>query len=311
MPESAKPDAGSTKEKRRKKGRQEVRRHWKMSLGRHVETYDRTGEHAHARPEKTGRSGADGDTFGAASSARRPRRRILIGAVLVALAAVVGYRVIISKAYLSDFEILAARKPVVVTIDCGPPRRIALASSRQRDGIVKQAVRAVLKAARADPDHLIVIVLAPAISFNSLRASDQQRLRNELGSRADHRYESAVAGFRERVVDAVDREHVTVLGLPVEPGEAGSDTARRTNRRYRRVINRLDLLASVHLFFRQDTMLSESRMVREAIPEALRRRGHRPVVFRQNVTWRVVVDLGEPGADQVTARSLVVAETRR
>ena len=58
MPDRKKPAQGATKKKRRKKGRQDVRRHLKPSLGRYVDNYDRTGEHARAKLKKAQRTRA-------------------------------------------------------------------------------------------------------------------------------------------------------------------------------------------------------------------------------------------------------------
>lgn len=293
-----------------KKKRQNVRRHYRPSLGRYVETYDRKGEHARLK-ERQSRD-AEADLSDVKEKPRAWRATLVsAGLFVVVLTTIAMLRGLGSSSSAIDYEILAARRPIVVKLDSPPASRIVLGSRPERDALLDDAVSVVRAAVTAHPDRLIVIdPRSPAISFNGLGADDQQLLREDLGSRAADRYESAVAGLLERVVDSVHNGRVTVLGLPVEHGEAGKTTGRGTNHRYRGVLRRLDYLASSHVFFRSRTTLGEAEMVREAMPEALSRRGDRPVVFRQNVTWRVVVNRGHADLDQ-DARSLVVQTLAR
>ena len=67
------------------------------------------------------------------------------------------------------------------------------------------------------------------------------------------------------------------------------------------MLQRVDHLVSAHLFFRKDSTLDEKQVIEEAIPEALSLRGDRPVIFRQNVTWRALVDKGGGTKQKVLA----------
>ena len=282
-----------------KKDRQQVSRHWRPTLGRFVETYDRRGEHARPKPPKAGCTGeapaaesSDGGSSGASGAARKARWLLIAGGVLgVVLIAVTGVALIDRGPRVIEYEVLPARKPFLVEIDHGPALRIMAVDVQDFDALVGETVDPVVEAARDHPDRLIVIdLVSPSISFALLSASDQRMVEREWGPRGADVYESAVARFLERVVDRVGDPRVSVMGLPVEPGAAGTDAARRTNRCFERVIERLDHLVTAHIFFRTESWLTEQRMVREAIPEALRRSDGRPIVFRLNLEWRVLVE---------------------
>ena len=283
----------------RKKGRQQVSRHWRPTLGRFVETYDRRGEHARPKPPKAGCTGevaeaesSDGGSSGASSAARKARWLLIAGGVLgVVLIAVTGVVLIDRGPRVIEYDVVPARKPFVVEIDHGPAPRIMAVDVQEFDALVGETVDTVVEAARNHPDRLIVIdLVSPSISFASLSACDQRMVEREWGPRAAEVYESAVARFLEWVVDRVGDPRVSVMGLPVEPGAAGIDAARRTNRCFQRVIERLDHLVTAHIFLRTESWVTEQRMVREAIPEALRRSDGRPIVFRLNLEWRVLVE---------------------
>ncbi len=288
---------------RRKRGRQQVRRHFKPTLGRWVDTYDRTGEHARQK-EKAIRRGAAGEPerpvapAPATTAPAPPRRGRLIAlacvAMLVGLVTLGAAGLVARGSGPVEYEILATRRPLVVMIRAAEASRMAAAAPHELDGAVADAVALVRAAASEQPDGLVVIDLAsPPISFTSLPAAARRELERAHGPAAAAVYESAVAGFLERVIRQSGGRTVCILGLPVEPGEAGpggATAARLTNQRYRAAIDRLDPLVSAHTFFRTETTLSEKQMVLEGIPEAVRLSDGRPVVFRQNLDWRVLVD---------------------
>ncbi len=297
------------------KGRQRVRRHWKPSLGRFIHMYVRKGEHAQPRQPGEGGAGLD-DAPGPSGSnaspaeARRPRRLLLAGAALaLTAAAIVTWSLVGGNAHSIAYEVLAARDPFIVKIDCGPAKSVALGEAREHDQCVNDAVKSIRDAERAHPDRLIVIDLqSPPISFTSLLPNDQKELRRALGASAGLRYESMVAGLLERIVESAGGARVSVLGLPVERREVGIDASGRTNGMYAAVIERIDCLVSAHVFYRGDASTSEEQLVQQTLIEALRSREGRPVVFRQGTAWRVLVDRGTPGPEQLAARRLVLAE---
>ena len=292
--------------KKRKKGRQNVKRHWKPSLGRFVEFYDRTGEHARRTEKAAGRS-VEAQTQTQTRPTAEPRmgRRLLISvcAFVVMLGVIGGFRLARPRHVVVEYDVLVAAKPVAAKIDHGSATRVVTATATELKELVRDAVGLVRSTAAEHPNRLIVIELvAPVISFDSLRATDQhavQRAATTLSGRpgadAAHLYESSVARFLDRVVTAAANPRVSVLGLPAEPGAAGIEAARRTNRRYDDVLKRLDHLVTAHIFFRTESWVTEQRMVEEAIPEALHRAAGRPIVFRLNLEWRVLIDRAEVG----------------
>ncbi len=288
------------------KGRQRVRRHWKPSLGRFIHMYVRKGEHAQPGQHGEGSAGFEELPGGT----KRPRRMLLAGGALaIAAAAIVTWWLISRNPLSMPYEVLAAREPFMVKVDCGPARTFVLAEAREHDQCVNDAVKSVRDAERAHPDRLIVIDLqSPPISFTSLMPNDQSELRRALGASAGLRYESMVAGLLERIVESAGDRRVSVLGLPVERREVGIDASGRTNGTYGDVIDRIDCLVSAHVFYRGDASISEEQLVQQTLIEALRRREGRPVVYRQGTAWRVLVDRSTPGPDQLAARRLVLAD---
>jgi len=279
---------------KKKKSRQNVKRHWKPSLGRFVEHYDRRGEHARRKEMAAARR----RTEALSKTTRHPRmgRRLVISACVFAamLAVIGGFRLARHGSAAVVYDVLPARKPAIVKLDHGPVTRVVTATAAEVDAMVRAAVASVRATGVERPDRLIVIdPVSPAISFGSLARIDQRVLRRHAGPDAAHVYETAVARFLERVVDGLANRRVSVLGLPVEPGAAGIEAARRTNRRYGNVIERLDHLVTAHVFFRTESWVTEQRMVEEAIPEALHHAGTRPIVFRLNLEWRVLIDRAE------------------
>ncbi len=286
--------------KKEKKGRQNVKRHWKPSLGRFVELYDRAGEHARRKQKPAAGPRVEADAGARPNVDPRMARRLVISVCgfVVMLGVIGGFRLARPGHMVVEYDVLVAAKPVVVKINHGSATRVVNATAAELEELVRDAVAMVRSTAAEHPNQLIVIdLVAPVISFDSLRATDQRAIRRAAGAGADaaHTYETSVARFLHRVVTDAVNPRVSVLGLPVEPGAAGIEAARRTNRRYGDVIKRLDHLVTAHIFFRTESWVTEQQMVEEAIPEALRRAAGRPIVFRLNLEWRVLVDRTKVG----------------
>jgi hypothetical protein len=239
--------------KRKTKVRQSVRRHWKPSLGRFVDIYDRSGEHARRVVKRVARR-SNGEQARSPSNAEpRMGHRLVISvcAFGLTLAIIGGFRLSGQRRVAVQYDVLVATTPVVVKIDHGSARGVMNASTTKLKELVGDAVALIRTAAAEHPDRLIVIdMIAPVLSYESLSDSDQRALRR-------NEYETAIAGFVDRVVTAVADPHLSVLGLPAEPGAAGVNAARRTNRRYSDVIKRLDHLVTAHVFFRTESWLTE------------------------------------------------------
>ena len=279
---------------KKKKGRQNVKRHWKPSLGRFVEFYDRSGEHARRKQSRAGGPGVEATGTRPAAKPRMARRLLISACGFALMLGVIGgFRLARPGHVAVEYDVLVAVKPVIVKIDHRSASRLATATGTDIRELVRDAAALVRSAAAEHPQRLIVIeMVTPAISFDSLRAIDQRAMRRVAGAGTDaaHLYETSVAGFLQGIVTAAANPRVSVLGLPVEPGAAGTEAARRTNRRYADVIEQLDHLVTAHTFFRTESWVTEQRMVQEAIPEALHRAAGRPIVFRLNLEWRVLVD---------------------
>ncbi len=307
------------------KKRQPVRRHWKPSLGIFVETYLRRGEQAKPKSRATK---AD-CTSAAPEDVRNPTVREAWGHrnvfLLALLLLVFGGALTAAVLTLAlsrtgepgtfNYEIRPASEPVLVEVDTPAPRQMMAASPDERRGLVSSVVREVVEAVHDQPRRLVVIDLGDiSISFYSLPAADQQRLKEEFGAKAVQTYESAVVDFLGSVMDEVGNAPVSVLGLPVEPGLVGVEAARGTNRRYRSVIARLDPFVSAHIFLLSGSSLTEQRLVQSALLEAIHRGEGRPVLFRTNSTWRVLIDSEafqayRDSADGAAQWDMLLAET--
>lgn len=280
-----------TAKKKGKAGRQKVKRHWKPTLDRFVERYDRKGEHARLKASSDARRRLDQQTS-TTGGPRLGRRLVIFACAFVVMLGVIGGLGLARHgSAVVEFDVLVATKPVIVKIDHGSATRVVTATAAEVSGLVREAVASVRATAAEHPQKLVVIeLIAPTLSFGSLRAADQREQRRHAGPDAAHVYETAVARFLERVVQGAANRRVSVMGLPVEPGGAGVEAARRTNRRYGRILEQLDHLVTAHVFFRTESWVTEQRMVQDAIPEAIHRCDGRPIVFRLNLQWRVLVD---------------------
>jgi hypothetical protein len=199
--------------KRKEKGRQNVRRHWKPSLGRFVELYDRTGEHARRVMKRAVRRNNDAQTQPRPTEPRMGRRLVISVCVFgLMLAIIAGFRVSGQRRVAARYDDLVAPTPVVVKIDHGSARRVVNASTTKLTELVRDAVSLIRTAAAEHPNRPIVIdMIAPAINYDSLSESDQRAMRR-------NEYETAVAEFIDRVVTAVADPHLSVLGLPADLG---------------------------------------------------------------------------------------------
>ena len=201
-----------------------------------------------------------------------------------------------------EYRIDAAEHLVVVPVEVGSAEQVCKTGGRQRLRIAATASRAILRVARQVPNKVVVIHLRDVpLSFSSLPASDRRSLAQWFGQGAVRQYESSVARLLESMVHTVQsaqpRAAVSVLGLPIEPEEAGVsiEIARQSNERYGMVIDQLDSFVPGRSFIVFGTSRDEVRLARTGLREALRLRDGRPVVFQTNVAWRVLMDADGPG----------------
>lgn len=115
--------------KRKKKGRQNVKRHWKPSLGRFVELYDRTGEHARRKEKREADRRVEAGTRTKPAAEPRMVRRLVISACafVVMLGVIGGFRLAQPSRVGVEYDVLVAAKPVVVKIDHRSATRVVTA----------------------------------------------------------------------------------------------------------------------------------------------------------------------------------------
>ncbi len=206
----------------------------------------------------------------------------------------------------SDLSVWGAKDPVVIDIEAGSARAVMTASPQQHRELVDHVVGEVLAACDAYPRRIVAVHLEDvSISFDSLAASEQQWLEGRFGPDAPELYESAVAELIANVMNEVDAKRgdaaFTVLGLPVEPRSFDFVAARQTNERYRAVIDGLDPFVSPRRFLLLRSSIPEEFVVQMALPEAIRLRSRRPIIFQTNGMWRMLVGADESGYDEYAA----------
>ena len=188
----------------------------------------------------------------------------------------------------------ATKAPVVVNVDIGPALAFMAATTEDRRGLASRAVSKLVTALDAYPRRVIVVRLqGGSVDFESLPAAVQVSLEDHWGQDAAALYANAMSEWLGDVIDAVHAERskaaVSVVGLPVE-SHADRDTAVRTNERYRALIDGLDQFVSDRSFMLLGRSRAEAVRVQDSLPEAIRLRSGRPVMFRTNGMWRVLVD---------------------
>ena len=185
--------------------------------------------------------------------------------------------------------------------------------------LAERAAQEIVPAVDAHPHGVVVLELRDTpFSFESLSPSDQTRIKRDHGARAATIYEWAVGALIHTIINTVASERpeavLSVLGLPVEPEEMGLDAemARRTNERYRNVINRLGPFVPTRSFVVFGTSLDQTNLATMGMREAVRLRDGRPIVFQMNFKWRVFADTDDAGyllADS-SAESAQMSEVR-
>ncbi len=305
---------GADDPNKKKKKRQQVRRHWKPSLARHIEIYTRTGENA-KKKIKTGRKQAaeevddrgylsdraddppDDRPVGPEPAVKRGSRWPLAALLFAGVALAAAIVVLIDRGDESRLAYLICRaNPAMqVNIYTGTPSEFVIASDAKRHRLVRAAIQKVVATHDAHPDRLVAIALRDAsLSFRALPQSEQWSLQVQVGNDAAETYESTIVDFLQQIISGVAAERagalIGVRGLPVEPRAIDIAAAQRTNARYRPIIDSLDPFVADHAFLMGDTSVTEQEMVRSALPESLRQRNHRAILFQTNGRWRILVD---------------------
>ena len=247
----------------------------------------------------------------------RPRQRLAVAAICALLAALGLAGILGSNGDQRDpatpadpVGIHVAKEPHVVRVSAGSVKQVALGTPQERRELADSVAMQTLPVVHGHPRRLIALSLPDLpFSFEALSSTQKAQLGRRLGPDAAEVYEQAVAEVLEATIAAVaatrPAAHVSVVGLPVEPG-VGIDvrSARRTNARYRPVIDRLDPFVPARSLLLLGTSLDESVLAEAGMPEAIRLREGRSVVFRTNVVWRVLVD-----ADDLQDQQYLVADT--
>jgi hypothetical protein len=238
---------------------------------------------------------------------RRYPRAVVVGCgVLVLLVALTGLGDgdVKDQDASAPRQINVARQPLIVQVRTGSAVEISGLGPKGRRGLARQTARQILPAFEIRPRRVVVVHLRDVpLSFAVLTESDRLLVEARQGSNAAAQYESAIAEFLDDLMDEVERRHpaagLSVLGLPVEPEEAGVSlaTVQQTNDRYHGVIDRLGPFVPTRRFVVLGSSLDEKRLARMGMREAMRLRNGRPIVFQSNRRWQALIDVEADGRD--------------
>jgi hypothetical protein len=198
--------------------------------------------------------------------------------------------------------------PVTISIAAPPAGEICTATVADRRRIAGEMAVSLLAVVDENPHQLVAAHLRDLpMCFRTLPAGERVELSRTFGDDAPRRYELATAALLAAVLDAAQRQRpgalLTVVGLPVEPEQAGIslDSAQRTNQRYQAVIDRLGPFVTARRLVVFGSTLDEKVLAGMGMREALRLREDRPIVFQANTTWRALLDDDGPGYDRYLA----------
>jgi hypothetical protein len=187
--------------------------------------------------------------------------------------------------------------PILFHVGVGSAEVVCTASTGKRRQLAGAAATQIVPVIDHRSDQVVVLNIQDVpLSFSLLPESDQNQFRQEFGPGAPQRYESAVAALLHTIISNVEsarpRAVLSVLGLPVEPEQAGVsiEIARQSNERYGRVIDRLGPFVPSRRFVVFGSTLDEKLLARMGMREALRLRDGRPIVFQTNTVWNALVD---------------------
>jgi hypothetical protein len=218
-------------------------------------------------------------------------------------------RVVEARSVMDGFdtavEVLEVARPVLVHVEAGSTQAVCSGSDRTRRRLAEVAAKQIMPAIEDRPQEAVVFSLRGVpLSYAVLSKADQAELTQRFGRDAARRYEADVAALLNTIITMVEREHpravLSVLGLPVEPEQAGVtlEVARQTNAQYGTVIDRLGPLVPARRFVVFGSTLDETLLARMGMREALRLRDGRPIVFQTNVVWNALVN--SDGLDEQT-----------
>ncbi len=209
-------------------------------------------------------------------------------------------------------RIEVAKQPLVVPVRASSIQEITALSVRQRRSLAREVADKILTAIEADPRRVAVIhLLELPLSFAAVSYPDRRRLAMRLAGDPADRYETAIADLLDDVIDAIERDQpkaiLTVLGLPVEPEEAGMNllAVQRTNGRYDGILERLGPFVPARRFVLFGSSLDERVLAGLGMREALRLRHGRPIIFQTNLVWRALVDEEQQGGRDYQLEALL------
>ncbi|MCH8316356.1 MAG: hypothetical protein IIA64_10320 [Planctomycetes bacterium] len=191
-------------------------------------------------------------------------------------------------------DIRTAKDPVIVSLPL-PSAQGLLGATQDRRAQMAQNL-AVLVAETIDENPGRLVTIDPGrgkLVFYTLPAQEQAVAFVLNGDDTPALYEQAMAQLLDATFEALTATHpnapVSVLGLPLEARRWLPASTQESNDRYQAVIDRLAAFVSSRSFILFGSRITEQHTVQRGLPEAFRLRDDRPIIFRTNDYWRILL----------------------
>ena len=187
-------------------------------------------------------------------------------------------------------KIWSAKKPILIDIAFDQAEGLPSLNSDEVDRLTEALLRNAKRLVTIDFDNA-------AIRFKSFDRKTRKRLLERGGPGIADAYDrhmaATITDFLDRVRERVPSAAIAIRGVPFEDRDG---SARATNDRYAKVIERLDGFVSSSSILANRTS-EESNLIQRVLSESLRLSNARPIIYRANGDWRMVWSGNLPSSD--------------
>ncbi|MCH7579567.1 MAG: hypothetical protein IIB22_04935, partial [Chloroflexi bacterium] len=191
-------------------------------------------------------------------------------------------------------DIRTAKEPVIVSLPLPSAQGLLGATEDRRAQMAQNLAVLVAETIEENPGRLVTIDPGRGkLLFYTLAAQEQAVAFVLNGDDTPALYEQAMAQLLDATFEALTATHpnapVSVLGLPLEARRWLPASIQESNDRYQAVIDRLAAFVSTRSFILFGSRITEQHTVQRGLPEAFRLRDDRPIIFRTNDYWRILL----------------------
>ena len=191
-------------------------------------------------------------------------------------------------------DIRTAKDPVIVSLPLPSAQGLLGATQDRRAQMAQNLAVLVAETIEENPGRLVTIDPGRGkLMFGTLPAPEQAVAFVLNGDDTPALYEQAMAQLLDATFEALTATHpnapVSVLGLPLEARRWLPASTQESNDRYQAVIDRLAAFVSTRSFILFGSRITEQYTVQRGLPEAFRLRDDRPIIFRTNDYWRILL----------------------